>query len=80
MHSPIPHCNKGIIVKQYPNQQPFDIQKAVAATNERFSNGAHINPSLKRRQKDFDLMIAKPKIGDGHRDATGYTKPGSNKK
>lgn len=58
----------------------FDVQKAIAAANERFNNGAHIPASLKRRQKDFDAMIAKPKIGDGHRDATGYTKPGSNKK
>lgn len=35
---------------------------------------------LRARQKDYDLMVSKPKIGDGHRDANGYTKPGSNKK
>jgi len=60
--------------------QPFHKAKAVASTNERFQNGAHIPKNLKARQKDYDLMVAKPKIGDGHRDATGYTKPGSNKK
>lgn len=67
-------------MKQYPHRQPFDIQKAIASTNERFQNGAHQPLSLKKRQKDFDAMISKSKIGDGWRDATGYTKPGSNKK
>jgi hypothetical protein len=67
-------------MQYYPHQQSFHKAKAVAAMAERFNTGAHISPTLKRRQKDFDLMIAKPKIGDGHRDASGYTKPGSNKK
>lgn len=65
---------------KYPHQQAFDIVKAKAATAERFNNNAHLCPSLKRRQKDFDGMIAKPKIWDGHREANGYRKPGSNKK
>lgn len=67
-------------MNHYPHMQEFHLAKAKAATAERFSNGAHICDSLKRRQKDFDLMIAKLKIGNGHREANGYTKPGSNKK
>ena len=36
--------------------------------------------SLDRRRADYSRMIAQPKIGDGHRDSTGYRRPGSNKK
>lgn len=36
--------------------------------------------NLNRRMTDYSKMIAQPKIGDGHRDANGYRKPGSNKK
>lgn len=32
------------------------------------------------RRDDYNKMIAQPKIGDGHRTASGYRKPGSNKK
>lgn len=32
------------------------------------------------RRADYSRMISQPKIGDGHRDATGYRRPGSNKK
>ena len=35
---------------------------------------------LRGRVKDYNDMIAKPKIGDGHRDESGYHRPGSNKK
>lgn len=35
---------------------------------------------LQRRRADYTRMINAPKIGDGHRDATGYKRPGSNKK
>lgn len=36
--------------------------------------------SLQRRRADYSRMIVQPKIGDGHRDANGYRRPGSNKK
>lgn len=32
------------------------------------------------RAKDFNAMISQSKIGDGHRDANGYRRPGSRKK
>lgn len=32
------------------------------------------------RSADYSKMIAQVKIGDGHRDANGYKRPGSNKK
>jgi hypothetical protein len=35
---------------------------------------------LDSRRADYSRMIAQPRIGDGHRDATGYRRPGSNKK
>ena len=35
---------------------------------------------LNIRRADYSRMIAQHKIGDGHRDATGYRRPGSNKK
>lgn len=36
--------------------------------------------NLQRRRADYSRMINQPKIADGHRDVTGYTRPGSNKK
>jgi len=36
-----------------------------------------IQRNLDARIADFFAMVAKPKIGDGHRDATGYKKPGA---
>lgn len=32
------------------------------------------------RIADWSRMSRQPKIGDGHRDITGYKRPGSNKK
>ena len=62
-------------MNQYPAEQPFNKAKVIAAMNERFNNGVHIPKNLKRRQKDFDLMIAQQNF---NRDSV--TKPGSNKK
>lgn len=42
--------------------------------------GQTITPNLRRRLKDHKLMVAQKEIGDGHRDATGYRRPGSLKK
>lgn len=36
--------------------------------------------NLNRRISDYNKMVSQTKIGDGHRDATGYRRPGSNKK
>jgi len=36
--------------------------------------------NLQRRRADYTRMLAQPRIGDGHRDSTGYHRPGSNKK
>lgn len=36
--------------------------------------------NLSRRLTDYSKMISQSKIGDGHRDVTGYHRPGSNKK
>jgi hypothetical protein len=36
--------------------------------------------NLERRRADYSRMISQPKIADCHRDATGYKRPGSNKK
>lgn len=33
-----------------------------------------------RFAQDFQVMVAQHKIGDGHREANGYKKPGSRKK
>lgn len=62
------------------HKQPFNLKMAIAATAERIQNGAHIPKNLKRRLKDYETMSRQTKIGDGHRDITGYTRPGSNKK
>lgn len=35
---------------------------------------------LDQRRADYSRMIAQPRIADGHRDADGYKRPGSNKK
>jgi len=35
---------------------------------------------LNRRRADYSRMLSQSKIGDGKRDATGYHRPGSNKK
>lgn len=32
------------------------------------------------RRADYSRMISQTKIGDGHRNANGYRRPGSNKK
>ncbi len=39
-----------------------------------------INKRLYARRREWSAMASKPKIGDGHRDITGYKEPGSNKK
>ncbi len=57
----------------------FNLNMAKAASAERIANGV-MPKNLKRRIKDYALMIAQKNIGDGHRDVNGYTKPGSNKK
>ncbi len=44
------------------------------------SKGKKQQKNLDRRRADYSRMIAQQKIGDGHRDATGYRRPGSNKK
>lgn len=36
-----------------------------------------IQQQLEIRQMDHIRMLAQPKIGDGHRDASGYHKPGA---
>ena len=36
--------------------------------------------NLQRRRADYSRMISQTKIGDGHREANGYRRPGSNKK
>ncbi len=35
---------------------------------------------LEVRRADYTKTINQPRIGDGHRDANGYRRPGSNKK
>jgi hypothetical protein len=35
---------------------------------------------LQRRRAEWTRMTSQSKIGDGHRDASGYPRPGSNKK
>ena len=42
--------------------------------------GSKQRKKLDARRDEFSRMVAQIKIGDGHRDATGYTRPGSNKK
>lgn len=42
--------------------------------------GQSTSKNLRRRQKDWENMSQQNKIGDGHRDITGYKKPGSLKK
>lgn len=57
----------------------FNLNAARAASAERHANGV-MPKNLRRRLKDYALMVAQNKIGDGHRDANGYARPGSNKK
>lgn len=59
-------------MQQYPHMQPFNKNKAKEASQERFQNGVHIPPNLKRRQKDWEGISDKNKMA--------YHKPGSNKK
>lgn len=44
------------------------------------SKGKKQAKKLDRRRADYSRMISQPKIGDGHREANGYRRPGSNKK
>ena len=48
--------------------------------NKRHAPETKAEKRLNRRRADYSRMISQTKIGDGHRDATGYTRPGSNKK
>ncbi len=48
--------------------------------NKRHTPETKAEKRLNRRRADYSRMISQTKIGDGHRDATGYHRPGSNKK
>lgn len=48
--------------------------------NKRHAPETKAEKRLNCRRADYSRMIAKPKIGDGHREANGYHRPGSNKK
>jgi hypothetical protein len=58
----------------FPHQQPFNRKSAIE--NAHHKTGLN----LESRISDYFRMISQPKIGDGHRDANGYKRPGSNKK
>lgn len=51
-----------------------------AESIKQYPCGQSTSKGLIRRQKDYDGMIRQAKIGDGHREANGYTRPGSLKK
>lgn len=57
-----------------PANQPFVLALAVGHA------GQPQTRNLERRRRDYSLMIAQNKIGDGHRDVNAYHRPGSNKK
>lgn len=59
----------------YPHLQPFNTKLRNTKSFE-----PNRGPNLNSRIEDYHRMCAQSKIGDGHRDANGYTCPGSNKK
>ena len=48
--------------------------------NKRHAPETKAEKRLNRRRADYSRMIGQVRIGDGHRDETGYHRPGSNKK
>lgn len=48
--------------------------------NKRHAPETKAEKRLNIRRADYSRMISQTKIGDGHRDANGYRRPGSNKK